>query len=194
MKVIAKLVLVLVTAAASTYAFAGFTGTPYDLVTTGSGHRTENKAYLGLKWSLNGGKTPALVLGAAHVKVKSNGNTEGANFSFTLKLAGGVKPSLIKLNYMNGKNDLQGELGLGYDFLKSAPLLGVGANAPYVNAGVDIYRHAFSPFATLTTLKKFDKPGGGSTVCTDVSGTATPGNTYYTSATCTATAVWSPVL
>ncbi|HEX5786338.1 MAG TPA: hypothetical protein VFY35_16540 [Burkholderiaceae bacterium] len=154
-----KLVLPLVAAAtlACSVAQAGING----YVLAGSSARnTETKGYAGLKWSLSTGTTPAVVLGIVRAKVKSNGDTDGANLAFSLNLAGGIKPGKLKLSYLNGKEDVQGELGLGYDFLKSAPLLGLGVNIPYLNAGVDIYRDGYDPFVTLQTLKKWDKPAG----------------------------------
>lgn len=144
---------------ASSAAFAGFT--LYSLIpATGSGaSKTETKAYAGLNWTLGGGTTPALVLGATRARVQSDGDTAGGNLAFYINLAGGIKPGKLKLGYINGKENLQGELGVGYDFLKSAPLLGLGINAPYISAGVDAYAGpGFVPYATLRTQGKFDKP------------------------------------
>jgi len=120
---------------------------------------TETRAYAGLNWSLGGGATPALVLGVFRAKVESDGDTQGGNLAFHINLAGGVKPGKLKLGYLNGKEDIQGELGIGYDFMKNAPLLGLGINAPYVNVGVDAYMNpGFVPYGTLHTQGEFDKP------------------------------------
>jgi hypothetical protein len=83
--------------------------------------------------------TPALVLGVTNVRVKSNGDTAGAKLAFHLNLAGGLAPGLLKLSYLNGREDVQGEIGAGYNFIKSAPTLGLGINVPYLSAGVDSY-------------------------------------------------------
>jgi hypothetical protein len=146
-------------------AFAGVTG--YSLIpATGSTSKTETRAYAGLSWHLGGGATPALVLGVFRTTVKSDGDTSGGNLAFHVNLAGGVKPGKLKLGYLNGKEDFQGEVGVGYDFLKSAALLGLGLNAPYVNAGVDIYGNpGFVPYATLHSQGEFDKPSGTSSQC-----------------------------
>lgn len=121
--------------------------------------KTETRAYAGLNWTLGGGATPALVLGAFRTKVDSDGDTQGGNLAFHINLAGGVKPGKLKLGYLNGKEDIQGELAIGYDFMKNAPLLGLGINAPYVNAGVDAYMNpGFVPYGTLHTQGEFDKP------------------------------------
>lgn len=146
-------------------AFAGVTG--YDLIpATGSASKTETKAYAGLNWNLEGGATPALVLGAFRAKVKSDGDTTGGNLAFHINLAGGVKPGKLKLGYINGKEDLQGEVGIGYDFLKKAPLLGLGLNAPHVSAGVDAYTNpGFVPYITLHSKGEFDEPSQTAAQC-----------------------------
>lgn len=159
-------------ALASSAVMAGNTVTTYNQVTTpGNASKTYTKAYIGLNWSLDGGVMPSLVLGALHPRVKSNGDTEGANLAFFINLAGGIAPGKLKLSYINGKEDVQGELGVGYDFLKSKPLLGLGVNAPYVNAGVDMDMDLhFNPNATIYSHGKFKKPQGTTQSCVPVNG------------------------
>jgi hypothetical protein len=100
--------------------------------------------------------------------VKSNGDTTGAKLAFNINLAGGFAPGMLKLSYLNGKEDLQGEVGAGYNFIKSAPLLGLGVNAPYVAIGVDGYLNpGFVPYATLHSQGKFSKPQSQGTCPTD---------------------------
>lgn len=146
---------------AGSSAWAGKAPPRYDWVTTGSANttRSDTRLYAGLNWRLGAGMTPALVLGAASAKTKSNGDTHGANLAFHLELAGGVKAGKLKLSYMDGKEKLQGMLGLGYDFLKKAPLLGVDANLPYASIGVDAYmNHGIVPNVSLHSMGKFKKP------------------------------------
>ncbi len=158
-------------ALASSSALAGFQ--TYDLVTstatTGSTSKNNTNAYAGLNWSMGGGWTPALVLGVFHTKVKSDGDTHGANLAFHVNLAGGIKPGKLKLSYLNGKENIQGEIGVGYDFMRSAPLLGLGLNGPFVAAGVDGYlSQGLIPYITLQSQGKFSKPSyanSSSTTC-----------------------------
>jgi hypothetical protein len=168
----------------SSSALAGKFPPLYSLVTTTSGSTSKNNtnAYAGLNWSLGSTWTPALVLGVFRTKVKSDGDTQGANLSFHLNFAGGVKPGKLKLSYLNGKDNLQGELGVGYDFIRSAPLLGLGLNGPFVAAGVDGYlSHGVVPYVTLQSQGKFSKPSFQNTtncVQDDING-------IYDSNTCT---------
>lgn len=155
-------------------ALAGVVQT-FNLVGTtgGATSKTETRGYAGLKWSLDGGATPSLVLGAMHAKVSSGGNTEGANLALAINLAGGVKPASIKLGYLNGKEDFQGELGVGYNFLKATPLVGLGVNAPYANIGADwSYGGGIDPFAIIHTHGRFSKPAAAANTqtCTSVLG------------------------
>jgi hypothetical protein len=151
---------------AGSSAWAGKLPPRYDWVTAGSASatRSDTRLYAGLNWRLGAGMTPALVLGAASTKTKSNGDTHGANLAFHLELAGGVKPGKLKLSYLDGKENLQGMLGLGYDFLKKAPLLGLDANLPYATIGIDAYMdHGFVPNASVHSMGKFKKPNSRQT-------------------------------
>jgi len=153
-KILSSFALIILLALSST-SYAG-KGTPYSI--QGDGSKTE--FYAGLKWSLGAGSTPAVVLGIMKTEVESNDDTDGGHLSldFNLGATGGL--GKLKLAYLKGKDDLQGELGVGYDFAKGAPLLGLGFNAPHINAGVDIAAgSSYTPFATLHTLGKFDHRG-----------------------------------
>ena len=176
------LAVLLLSALTGSAAFAGISvPTSYSLIpATGGASKTETRAYAGLNWKLGGGATPALVLGAFRAKVESDGDTSGGNLAFHLNLAGGVKPGKLKLGYLNGKENLQGEVGIGYDFLKNAPLLGLGINAPHISAGVDAYTgSSFVPYGTLHTQGKFKKPSHTPAQCV----VASPGN--FSDANCT---------
>lgn len=149
---------------------AGSSGVPPTVTTTGAGSQTKTTAYVGLNWTLGGGMTPALVLGVFDTKVQANGDTTGGNLAFHANLAGGISLGKVKLSYLDGRNDLQGELGLGFDFMKQAPLLFLGINAPYVAAGIDAFSsHGFVPYAAIHTQGRFDKPAGTTTTisCND---------------------------
>jgi len=151
----------------SATAFAGVVIPPPSptFTTSGADSKTETRGYAGLNWTLGGGYTPALVLGVTNTKVKSNGDTTGGRLAFHLNLLGGITPGMLKLSYLNGKEDLQGEVGAGYNFIKSAPLLGLGVNAPYVAVGVDGYLNpGLVPYGTLHSQGKFSKPQPQSSV------------------------------
>ena len=148
--------------------------TTYDLITTttntGKTSKNNTNAYAGLNWSMGGSWTPSVVLGV----FRTHGDTQGANLASHLNLAGGIKPGKLKLSYLNGKENIQGELGIGYDFMRSAPLLGLGLNGPFVAAGVDGYlSQGLVPYVSLQSQGKFSKPAFGSgttTTCVPVSG------------------------
>jgi len=180
----AALVALCTLAIASSTAFAG--GPSYSWTGTNtSGTKTNTNAYAGLNWSLGGGWTPSLVLGVVETRVKSNGNTEGANLTFSLNVFGGFKPGKLKLSYLNGKDNLQGELGFGYDFALGAPLIGLGANAPFIGAGVDGYLNGnIVPFVVLHSQDKFKKKNASTRACTsDDAWINEPG--HYSNSNCT---------
>lgn len=148
-------------AGSSAWAGKGPPPTYYSLITSGSANATKSdtRLFAGLNWRLGGGTTPAVVLGAASTKTKSNGDTHGALLQFHAELAGGIKPGKLKLSYLDGKEKLQGMLGLGYDFMKKAPLLGLDVNLPYAMLGADAYMNqGFVPNVTVHSMGKFKKP------------------------------------
>jgi len=180
MKKILLLCAVFAAFAGST-AMAGFT--PYAL--NGSS-QTVNRGYVGLKWSTSGTLTPALVLGVVSANVTSDANTTGADLSVSLDMTNGLALAKCKISYMGGNNTAQGEVGLGYDFQKKAPLLGLGVNTPYLNVGADIYRNDYELFAQIDTLDQFASPQNCGLVSSPVGGTS-----YYQTSNCTGTqSVW----
>lgn len=148
--------------AAGMAAYAGSSSIPPIVTAAGPNSQTTTRGYVGLNWTLGGGYTPAVVLGVTNAKVKSNGDTTGANLAFHLNVAGGAKPGMLKLSYLDGNNNVQGELGLGFNFLTGSPLMFLGARGPYVAVGVDAYMQAgFVPYLTLHSMDSYKKPAGG---------------------------------
>ena len=150
----------------SSYAMA--TAVTYSL-NGNSGNTQATNGYIGLSWDLDSHTTvPKLVLGVFSTSVQSNGNTEGADLSIRLNMQDHFAPTEVKASYLNGTNNLQGELGLGYDFRKNAPLLGLGVNAPYANVGVDATSlKDYNPFLIIHSQDQFQKP---TTSCTRIPG------------------------
>ena len=172
-------------ALASSSALAGsIPSTTYSLSgTTNNGAKTNTNAYAGLNWSLGGSWTPAVVVGLFNTRVKANGDTEGANLAFHLNLAGGIKPGKLKLSYLNGKENVQGEVGIGYDFMRGAPLLGLGVNGPFIGAGIDGYLNFnIVPYLNLHSQDRFKKPSNSTQQCV-ANGSAVEGN--FISSNCT---------
>jgi hypothetical protein len=122
----------------------------------------ENRAYAGLKWTLSGGIKPEAVLGFRHANINSNGDTDGGDISISAKFMDGIQPGQLRAKYFNGKGDVQGELGGGYDFTQGI-FGGVGIHAPYSNVGLDLFPNAqtkIDPYIQLDTIKGNNKPRG----------------------------------
>ena len=118
---------------------------------------TNNKVYAGLKWTLNEGIKPQAVIGFRHTNIGSDGHTDGGDISLSAKFIDGFQLDKTRLKYINGNNDVQGELGGGYDFTKGL-FLGGSANGPYINLGVDYLIQAkdksIDPYIMLNTLSR----------------------------------------
>ena len=120
----------------------------------------DDRAYAGLKWSLSGGIKPEAVLGFRHANISSNGDTDGGDISISAKFIDGLQPGQLRAKYFNGKEDVQGELGGGYDFTQGI-FGGVGIHLPYSNVGLDLFPNAqtkFDPYIQLDTIKGNNKP------------------------------------
>ena len=120
----------------------------------------DDRAYAGLKWSLSGGIKPEAVLGFRHANISSNGDTDGGDISISAKFMDGIQPGQLRAKYFNGKEDVQGELGGGYDFTQGI-FGGVGIHLPYSNVGLDLFPNAqtkLDPYIQLDTIKGNNKP------------------------------------
>jgi hypothetical protein len=140
--------------ALSSYAFGGAAPLPT------SQTNTDNRAYAGLKWTLNEGIKPQAVIGFRHAKTESNGDTDGGDISISAKLIDGFQLGKVRAKYFNGKENTQGEVGAGFDFINGL-FAGIGAHAPYSNLGVDFLPTAkdkIEPYFQLDSIKKNDKP------------------------------------
>lgn len=120
----------------------------------------DNRAYAGLKWSLSGGIKPEAVLGFRHANINSSGDTDGGDISISAKFMDGFQPGQIRAKYFNGKEDVQGEVGGGYDFIQG--IFGsLGVHAPYSNLGLDLLPNAqtkFNPYVQVDSIKGNNKP------------------------------------
>ena len=140
--------------AISSYSFGGGSIIPI------SQTNTDNRAYAGLKWTLNEGIKPQAVIGFRHAKTELNGDTDGGDISISAKFIDGFQLGKLRAKYFNGKENTQGEVGAGYDFMNGL-FAGVGVHAPYSNIGVDLLPTAkdkIEPYFQLDTIKRIDKP------------------------------------
>lgn len=164
-----KLILVFCSILSSS-AFSGTcTICSYDLIPgTASGTLTDNRAYAGLKWTLNEGVKPHAVLGFRHARTESNGNTDGGDISISAKIIDGFQLGKLRAKYFDGKEDVQGEVGAGYDFTKGL-FAGVGVHAPYSLIGLDLHPfitdNKLEPYIQIDTNKKYKKSNGSASTC-----------------------------
>lgn len=122
--------------------------------------KTVNRGYAGLQWTLGQGLTPNVVLGLRRAIVHSDGETQGGDISFSFNLIGGLHPEKLRVKFFNGRENIQGEVGGGYDFTKGF-YGGLGIQGPYSNLGVDYLftkGRTWEAYFILNTLKAYNKP------------------------------------
>ncbi|QDC99153.1 hypothetical protein FIT70_04405 [Candidatus Methylopumilus universalis] len=152
----------------SSSAFAGKV-LGYDLIPGATGASlTDNRAYAGLKWTLNEGIKPQAVLGLKHARIKSNGDTDGGDLSISAKIIDGFQLGKLRAKYFNGKENVQGEVGAGYDFTKGL-FTGVGVHAPHSLIGLDLHPfvtdNKLEPYIQIDTNKKYKKNNSTASQC-----------------------------
>lgn len=122
---------------------------------------TETRAYAGLVWSLNNHLNikPDLMLGVRSLRVNSNDNVNGADLGARIKLQNGLTFDSVRLNYVGGQRDIQGNIGAGYSFANSSLLGNISISGQYLNLGSDflVTTKTFNPYIDINTLSKPEK-------------------------------------
>ena len=115
--------------------------------------------YAGIVWTSNHklSDVPDLSLGCRLLSVNSNDNLHGVDVNARFKFNGGFDFDSMRVMYVGGDRDVQGEIGLGYSKTQSS-LLGTGAvQIPYLRAGGDFILNDHS-FVAFIEANSIDKP------------------------------------
>lgn len=140
----------------SAQSVAGFA--PYPATPSGSTAKNDTQFYAGLNWNLGGSKIPEAVVGVRLARINSAGYVYGSDFSGSMNLSK-FGMSKIKAKYVDGTNNGQGEIGLGYSFGPGKFLGTLGYSLPYLNAGTDyVLGNGFEPYAGINTIDRYSKP------------------------------------
>ena len=135
--------------------------TPGTPGTNGSSHENVNRGYAGLKWTFGEGAVPSAVIGFRHANVESSGHVDGGDISMSFNFLSGLQLGKLRAKYFNGQENVQGELGGGFDFTKGM-FAGASIQGPYVNLGADyLFNAGFEPYISLNSLRKYHKPQPG---------------------------------
>ncbi len=161
--------ILLLLALISSSAFAGAVTSYYSLIPgTNGATLTDDRIYAGVKWTLNEGIKPQAVVGFRHARTESNGDTDGGDLSISAKFIDGFQLSKFRVKYFDGKENVQGEVGAGYDFTKGL-FAGVGVHAPYSLIGLDLHPfitdNKLEPYIQIDTNKRYKKPNDTSSTC-----------------------------
>jgi hypothetical protein len=159
-----------VLAAASPLSFASAVCPTHCTAPLTAGNHTENRAYAGLVWTLGGqtGLLPSAVVGARSLAVKDNDSVSGGDVSVRLNVFGGFGVDSLRVVYVGGSLDVQGNIGLGYSFVGAGLLVTAGVQGPYSRLGADyvVGSGAIVPYAEINSRKKPERAGnGGSLSC-----------------------------
>ncbi len=125
--------------------------------------------YAGLVWTLNHQSSyfPDLSFGWRSLKINSNNNLNGGDLNGRISFNGGLKFDSLRLSYVGGNRDIQGNLGGGYSFNQKSLLASGAIQGPYIKVGSDLMINdkSFVPYAELNSLSKPKKIANGSSAC-----------------------------
>ena len=131
----------------------------------GDSRHTENRVYAGVNWTLGGkqGLVPQLVLGARSLRVKSSDSVSGGDLNLRLNVFNGFSIDSLRLSYVGGNRDVQGNIGGGYSFVDSKLLGTAAVQANYSRIGADYVfgSSVIRPYAEINSLQKPKNVGGG---------------------------------
>jgi hypothetical protein len=134
----------------------------------GTSALTDNRAYAGVKWTLNEGIKPQAVVGFRHARTESNGDTDGGDISISAKFIDGFQLGKLRAKYFDGKENVQGEVGAGYDFTKGL-FAGAGVHAPFSLIGLDLHpfinENKLEPYLQIDSIKKYKKSDDTASQC-----------------------------
>jgi hypothetical protein len=130
------------------------------ITTISANKQTQTRLYAGVVWNLNQKTTikpDYISTGVRSVVVKSNDNVSGADLNFRLNLTGkDINLDSVRLFYVGGNRDTQGQLGAGYSFTQQSYLGTIAGSSAYSRLGADyLYKSKeFKPFFEINTLDK----------------------------------------
>lgn len=144
--------------AVTEYAMAG---TPVVPVTTVTGTE-DTRVGIGLRFEF-GDNTAQVVGTVRHTYTNTDNNVTGALAELAVPIFPNTNfaPKIRALGAF-GNTTFQGEAGIGYDFANQQPLIGVGIQGPYVEAGANyLFDGQFHPYIGVDTYS--GAPGATST-------------------------------
>jgi hypothetical protein len=117
------------------------------------------RAFLGLNLTFGaGGVTPEGILGVVHGTTDESNDFTGAKASLHFDIQDRFRLRSGKLTALSGERDLQGELGLGYNFGRQAVFGVAGVNGEHYQAGADIgFDGVLEGYIGLHTLGEFNE-------------------------------------
>lgn len=127
---------------------------------------SDDRVYAALKWTFGESIKPEALLGFRHANIHSNGDTSGGDYSISAKFIDGFQLSKFRAKYFDGKENVQGEVGAGFDFNKGL-FTGLSVHAPYSNLGIDLLPFAkdkVEPYFQIDTIKSDNKPAYKETI------------------------------
>lgn len=144
-------------------AFAGKGGPPptptFTTVVVGQDKSSEDEFFAGINWQFGASPQAEIVLGYRDVNVHSDGDVDGMGLDFTFPIKNGITFGEMRFKAIDGQDDWQGELGLGWSFLHKGFLLTGGAQGNFLTLGTDyVFGSGWEPYIGANSIGDYDAP------------------------------------
>ena len=129
---------------------------------------SEDEAFIGLEWTFGGSVLPEVEVGYRSVDVESNGDVSGAEASLSYNFErGGL--GKFKIEAVEGEDNVQGQLGIGYNLANPGFMLTGGAQGNFIFGGIDYtFGSGLDIIGGFNTIGDYDVPAADVTLsCPD---------------------------
>lgn len=158
MSVVKRLLVGIACAVMFNVAQAGEAPPPPPTETRTGGEVSKDEAFIGLEWTIGKSILPEVQVGYRDVDVESDGDVSGAQVSLTFNIEQ-MSFGKLRLEGVQGDEDIQGQLGVGYNFAQPGWMLTGGGQGNYVFAGVDYtIGSGFDFRGGVNTISDYDVP------------------------------------
>jgi len=149
-------------------------------------HSVENRVYAGFEWPFGAGQSfaPKMVFGLRSLTIKDSNAVSGGDLSLRFDVLHQWKLDSIRLAYVGGDRDVQGNIGGGYSFTDAQPLVTAVIQSSYARIGTDyVYGvRALRPYIELNSMEKPKQISNSKLTCSSGYSLSSASSTGATSA------------
>lgn len=143
---------------------ASYCSLPTTSSTNWSSNTWETAGFVGLQWNF-GTSSPELLVGIRRTQTNIDDDVAGGKLDFAFKLdTKTFTLPTVRMMGLYGNREIQGEFGAGIQLHDFKPVIGAGAQVPFINLGANyVFGKGLDIYAGFNTLRKPEPAKSGST-------------------------------